>query len=103
MSSMPRSASDLFRSTVPLRTYLPKSIERTLFRTDAMYVTVSMFPYVMSFRPPTIATNPVVSFVESTARTLSSPARVQPTVRGSRIESHVAPGQTALATSVSCA
>jgi len=36
-----------------------------LFRADAMYVTVSIFPYVISFRPPTIATNPVVSFVES--------------------------------------
>src|SRR5688572_11306749 len=56
-----------------------------------------MFAYVISVRPPKIATNPVVSFDESSARTLSTPARVQPTARRPPTESRDAPRQTAVA------
>ncbi len=48
----------------------------------------------MRTRPPAMAMNPVVASFDSSTRTLSSPERVHPAVRGSAIESHCTPGKT---------
>ena len=59
-SSMPSSPTVSESLIVPLRTYLPYSIDSTLFRHEAMYETSATSPYEKITCPPDTTMRPVV-------------------------------------------